>query len=251
MPVLTAATTTLPVLLHPSFTDVVQQGIGQVEGLLSFSDAGLTFTYETTSLINNVSPQATITLTTDMIRDVRLRRLPAGCKVVIYPRHIEDFEGVPGYQNGCLAFRLKRKHAKRAEALVEDLMDVLLLDTGLTTQARIPFQLPATNLGATEHHGLLYLDTSDPADPFLVFDLARGLSGGTMHPDRTIKLELDALAELRFTTGVLKDTLHVRPTTEALFEALPGAHRTAAKLSIWRRHRDAVHHLLGEIEARS
>lgn len=107
---------------------------------------------------------------------------------------------------------------------------------------RTPFKLPDN--GLDEVYGFVYLD-----DEFLVIDLRTSMAGIGKEHRELIKLAPNALAEIRFTTGLFHDKLHIQPNRFDLLDMVPGKHEREVALRIPRKHRTLAEDLAEDIKA--
>ena len=107
---------------------------------------------------------------------------------------------------------------------------------------RTPFKLPDN--GLDEVYGFIYLD-----DEFLVIDLRTSMAGIGKEHRELIKLAPTALAEVRFSTGIFQDKLHIQPNRFDLLDLVPGKHERDVALRIPRKHRAAAEVLVEDINA--
>lgn len=108
----------------------------------------------------------------------------------------------------------------------------------------IPFWLPEVEV-LTEVKGLVYLD-----EEFLVLEITTALLGEFNDERTTIKIEPEALDAVHHERGLFVDRLSLRPKKRTLLRAVPGTHRDALRLKIWRRHRADVATLLQRLRDR-
>ena len=225
----------VPVSVEVSVSEVLQ-GLFDIEGMLSYADALITFSYQTKGATGKPSEEETFELPLEALRAVALK----GGKLALRPRRLATLDEVPWTSGEAIIFKVKRKHREQAAALVDEL-EQGLAEKGLDDAGCIPFQLPDANLGFTEIKGLLYLE-----DAYLVFEVGTGISGGAKKKRHTIKIELRALTAIRFEPGAFRDHLFVRPKKRDLFRAMPGMYRDKdeLKLILKKKHRDEAEDLV-------
>ena len=236
-----ASGTSVPVSVEVSVSEVLQ-GIFEIEGMLSYADPLLTFSYQTKGVRGRSSEIETFELPLETLRAVEFKGWRTGLKMILRPRRLATLAQVPWTSGDAIVFKVKYKHRGQAAALVAQLeqgLAALEIDDG----ERISFQLPDANLGLTEIKGLLYLE-----DDYLVFEVATGISGGAKKKRHTIKIELRALKAIRFEPGAFRDHLYIRPKERDLFRAMPGMYRDKDELnlSLRKRDREKAEHLVYE-----
>jgi hypothetical protein len=106
----------------------------------------------------------------------------------------------------------------------------------------IPFELPDT--GLREITGKLYVE-----EPYLVFEVTDGLLGAFDKENQVIKIEIDALDEIHFKKGIVKDKLYIRSKKRDLLDAMPGKYDGVLMLKIWKTHRPAAEEIRGLLQA--
>ena len=180
------------------------------------------------------------------MREVELKRGIPDATILVRPRQLSTFEYVPGAPRNEIVFNVKHKHRQQAATLVSHLQRVLSQRRGDQTSS-IPFQLPDTNLGLTENKGRLYLD-----EEFLVFEVSSSLSGLTNKKQQTVKIEPDALEEIRLDRGLFKDRLLIRPKNRELFRVMPGMYqdKDTLTMTIWKKYRADAEHLVDAVRRR-
>ena len=109
----------------------------------------------------------------------------------------------------------------------------------------IPFSLPDINLGLTEINGKIYLD-----EEFVVIDVETSLLGEFSQDQQIVKIEPNAIDEIRLDRGMIKDKLCIRPKKRELLKVMPGTHTAELAMSIWRKYRDRAEQLVADVEAR-
>lgn len=107
---------------------------------------------------------------------------------------------------------------------------------------RIPFTLP--DVGLRELKGLVYIE-----DGFLVVRLQDALFGILDEEKRRIEIEPGALEELRVEWRFFKDRLILRPRSTTLLDVIPGEHRAAVELRVWRKYRVDLMQLVADYKA--
>ncbi len=228
----------VPVSVEVSFTEVLQ-GIFAIEGELRFDGGTITVAYQTTGKKSKKSPEETVELSPDDLREVELK----GTKIILHPNELVILERLPGVSPDAFIFKFKRKHRAEAAALVSALTQVLA-GRSVDAPPRIPFQLPDANWGFTEIKGLVYLE-----EAYLVFDVGAGVSGGSKKKHRTIKIEPSALEAIHLEQGTLNDQLVVRPKERELFRVMPGMYKGKDELAlkIKKRYSADAGHLVDEV----
>ncbi len=107
---------------------------------------------------------------------------------------------------------------------------------------RIPFTLP--DVGLRELRGMVYID-----EGFLVLRLKDALLGILDEEKRRIEIEPGALEELRVEWRLFKDRLILQPRSTTLLDTIPGEHRVAVELRVWRKYRVDLMQLVEEYKA--
>lgn len=106
---------------------------------------------------------------------------------------------------------------------------------------RLAFTLP--DVGLREIKGFVYVD-----DGYLVLEVQNALLGVLDVEKERIKVEPNALEDLHIKRGLIKDRLVLKPKRVDLLDLVPGDHRVAVELRIWRKHRDDLEALVEESE---
>lgn len=96
---------------------------------------------------------------------------------------------------------------------------------------RVPFSLP--EVGLREVKGFVYLD-----DEFLVIEVESAVLGLADRERTTVKVAPSALESVRFTRGLFRDRLRIKPEKVDLLKTIPGDHATEIALRIPRKYRD-------------
>lgn len=107
---------------------------------------------------------------------------------------------------------------------------------------RIPFHLK--DQGLSEIRGIVYVE-----DRFLVLRVRTSLLGLVDTDSDELRLDPQALAEVRHKRGLLRDRLMIKPVRVELLDALPGDHLDYVVLKVWRKYRRKLAQLLDEFEA--
>lgn len=106
---------------------------------------------------------------------------------------------------------------------------------------RISFSLP--DVGLRELRGMAHIE-----DGFLVLSLEDAFLGMADLQRTTLKVDPEALADLRIERGLMRDKLVIEPKRAELLESIPGKHRVSVKLKVSRRQRRELEGLLQEFE---
>lgn len=231
----------IPVSVDVSFGEVLQ-GTLEINGALSFVDDAVQFVYQTKSFFKRKAGTQTVRIPLEGIREIEFKGNMFSGKVVILPRRLQLMEDMPGESRDQMIFKLKhKKHHPLAKNLVS-YVQYRIFETGNASQASIPFTLGSTDLGLTEHAGLIYLE-----DEFLVFEIQSGISGGRKSDRQVIKIETKALRTIEISQGMRTDKLSVYPKKSALLDAVPGDHREKVVLNVPKRYRDQLEKLTGKV----
>jgi hypothetical protein len=107
--------------------------------------------------------------------------------------------------------------------------------------SRIPFSLP--DVGLTEIKGLVSVDEGK-----LVLRIDSSLLGLLDTDEDVIQIEPDELEEIRVKRGLFRDRLVITPWETDVLDRVPGRHPSSLELRIWRKHRDALEHLVDRFE---
>ena len=136
---------------------------------------------------------------------------------------------------------MKKEDRKYAESFLASLRSAVFdaTEEGLDS---VPFKLEDTNMGLTEHSGLLYMD-----EEFLIFDIQSGLKGVTRPERHQVKVDPKALAGIRLKHGNTKDVLYIKPKKTKLLEVIPGDHKGEVKLKIKKKHRMAAERIVQRV----
>ena len=108
---------------------------------------------------------------------------------------------------------------------------------------RIPFSLP--EVGLREIKGFAYLD-----DEFLVIEVESALLGLADRERTTVKVAPSALESVRFTRGLFRDRLRLKPEKVDLLRTIPGDHATEIALRIPRKYRHLATRIADEMDER-
>lgn len=233
----------LPVSVEVSAEEVLG-GTTEINGTVTYTDEVIEFAYYTKFLVREDEEEQHLRIPVDRIREVKYKSSVISAKVILLPKRLDIMKEMPGASRDKIVFHIKREDRSDAEVFVSFLKH-RLYQLGETGMESIPFQLEDTNMGLTEHRGLLYLD-----DEFLVFEIQSGLSGMSKGERQTIKIEPAALASVRFNQGGIKDTIYIRPKKEALLRAIPGDYETEVKLKIAKRNRQAAERFVNHLQHR-
>ncbi len=109
---------------------------------------------------------------------------------------------------------------------------------------RITFTLP--DVGLREIRGMVYV-----ADGFLVLKIQNALLGMLDTEKEIVRIEPGALEDLRIKRGLFVDRLVLQPRRMDLLDLIPGEHRVAVQLRVWRKYRRELERLIEEFEALS
>ena len=227
------------VQMDPAVVEVLQ---GQVEihGDLEIVESGLVFSYQTKNILGKFSEGQHLEIPFADLSTVVLKRGIISPKIIVRPRQLGVMKQMPGEHRSHMVFKVSRHDRSKAGAFVSFLQGKLHAISDAPTSS-IPFTIPSTNMGFTEHEGLLYLE-----DEFLVFDLQSGFPGGQKDDRHLIKIETSAVKDMQLKPGAGSDRLFIWPKKEALLEAMPGNHQGGKiKLTVKRKHREALEKMLG------
>ena len=231
----------IPVSVDVSFGEVLQ-GTIEINGALSFVDDAVQFVYQTKSFFKRNAGVQTVRIPLEGIREIEYKGNVFAGKVVILPRRLQLMEDMPGESRDQMIFKMKKK---RHHALAKNLVSYVqyrIFEQGNASHTSIPFTLGSTDLGLTEHAGLIYLE-----DEFLVFEIQSGISGGSKSDRQVIKIETKALRSVDTTQGIRTDKLSVYPKKSALLDAVPGNHSEKVVLNIPKRYRDQLEKLTEKV----
>lgn len=219
----------------------VLEGVSEIHGSLGHDDEVLVLSFYKKKLLGGVTEDETLSLPLKDIQDVKLKKGPVTTKLLLYPKRLNIIEGVPGNHSDRLKFQIKKADKQYAEPFVASLRSAIFNATeeGLDS---VPFKLEDTNMGFTEHSGMLYMD-----EEFLVFDIQSGLNGVTRPTRQQVKVAPKALSGIRLKQGTTKDTLFIKPKKQKLLDAIPGDHKREVKLKIKKKHRVAVERLIQRV----
>lgn len=106
---------------------------------------------------------------------------------------------------------------------------------------RITFTLP--DVGLREIRGMVYV-----ADGYLVLKVQNALLDELDVEKDIVKIEPTALADVWIKRGLLRDRLVLEPKRRELLDLIPGEHRNALELRIWRKYRDDLIRLVEEYQ---
>lgn len=106
---------------------------------------------------------------------------------------------------------------------------------------RISFRLP--DVGLTEIRGMAFIENG-----MIVLNIEKALMGLFDTDKQTIKIERDALIDLRVKRGLFRDRLVLEPKKSDLLDIVPGNHRTAIELRVSRKQRRDAERLVDEFE---
>lgn len=106
---------------------------------------------------------------------------------------------------------------------------------------RVAFTLP--DVGLREVRGLVYIE-----EGYLVLQIKNALLGVLDAEKDTFKIEPGALEEVRIKRGFFKDRLVLTPKKADLLDAVPGEHRSAVELRVWRKYRQDLERLVEEFD---
>ena len=109
----------------------------------------------------------------------------------------------------------------------------------------IPFEIPEVHLGFSESKGVVGIE-----DEFLVFQFQTVTLGLFKQDPETIKIEIEALYDLRHERGLVKDKLFIRPKKLQLLEAMPGKHSIEIRLKVRRKYRSKALILVDTVRRR-
>lgn len=107
----------------------------------------------------------------------------------------------------------------------------------------VPFDLPDD--GLIEIKGEAYLEGE-----FLVLVVTSSLMGEFNKDQQIIKIEPNALVEVRLERGIVRDKIYLRPKKRELLEVVPGTYETGLRLKVWKKHRRTAEALVDELERR-
>lgn len=107
---------------------------------------------------------------------------------------------------------------------------------------RITFTLP--DVGLREIRGMVYV-----ADGYLVLTIKNALLGMLDVDEEVVKIEPGALEDIWIKRGLFRDRLVLQPKGMELLDLIPGEHRVAVKLRVWRTYRQELERLIEEYEA--
>jgi hypothetical protein len=108
---------------------------------------------------------------------------------------------------------------------------------------RVPFSLP--DVGLREVKGFAYLD-----DEFLIIEVESAVFGLTDRERQTVKVAPSALESVRFTRGLFRDRLRIKPEKVDLLKTIPGDHPSEIALRIPRKYRDLTERIADEMDDR-
>ncbi len=231
----------VPISMEVSASEVLE-GISEIKGTLTFSEGVIGFFYRTMNMAQKPSEGVTVPISLDDIQDVAFRERTVPMKIILYPRRLDVMKDMPGAKRDKMEFQVKRGQKKEALKWVS-LIQNKLYEAGATGMESVPFQLSSTNLGFTEHSGLLYLD-----DEFLVFDILSGLSGISRGERQLIKIEPSALERVRLERRGFKHALLIKPKKMDLLDVVPGTFESEVKLKIARRDYRAADRLVSRLQ---
>lgn len=216
-------------------------GVSEIHGSIGHDSEALVLSIYRKKLLGGVKGDETLSLPLKDIQDIKLKKGPVSTKLLVYPKRLNIIEAVPGHHGDQLKFQIKRNDRKYAEAFAASLRAAIYEATeeGLDS---VPFKLEDTNMGFTEHSGVLYME-----EEFLVFDIQSGLKGVTRPTRQQVKVEPKAISGIRLKQGTTKDTLFIKPKKSKLLVAIPGDHEREVKLKIKKKHRVAVERIIQRI----
>lgn len=86
------------------------------------------------------------------------------------------------------------------------------------------------------------------ADGYLVLKIQNAFLGEFDVEKEVVKIEAAALKDVWIKKGLFRDRLVLEPKRMELLDLIPGEHRTALELRVWRRYRDDLVRLVEEYE---
>lgn len=228
----------LHVRVEPAFSEVVQ-GKFEIHGQLEIADEALLLSYSTKNIFGKYSDTQDLEIPFTDINSITLKKRFMSARLIIHPRQLGLMQSMPGEHRSQMIFKVNKEDRKRAEPFTQYLQ-YKVFDSPQPDGGSVPFSLPSTNMGFTEHEGLLYLEGE-----FLVFDLQSGIAGGQKEDRHIIKVEPAALHDIQVKPGTVGDSLLIWPKKSTLLKAIPGSHAEGRiKLSVKRKYRDALEHLV-------
>lgn len=231
----------VPVFIEISPSEI-RQHIFKIEGVLSYAEQTVTFEHQTSGKRFQKSAVKTFQLNLDVLREVKLKNRMLGSKIILCPRRFAVLEQVPWTTTDEIVLLVRQQSRGLAAAWVSQ-VQLVLSETGVKELSSIPFQLPDTNHGLTEHKGLLYLE-----EEFIVFEVASGLPGGYKMERQMIKFELGAVETMRLGWGLLRDRLYVRIGRSNFLTMMSGEYKEELKLKIRKQHREGAKQLVSELK---
>ena len=232
---------TLPVEMEVSAAEVLR-GIFEIKGMLSTEGDNLHFEYRTFGIMQKSTEIRRLSIQLNDVQDVAYKSNGMSYRIILFPKQLSLMRDIPGAKRDKAVFQVKRANKEEAEFLVISLRN-RLFELGESGMDSVPFKLEDTNMGFTEHRGLLYIE-----DEFLVFDLLSGLFGVNKGERHIIKIELSAIESVRHHRGNMADHIYIRPKKDQLLNVVPGEFKREVKLKLKKDHRKAAERLLSRIK---
>jgi hypothetical protein len=229
----------IPVSIEVSAAEVIQ-GIHEINGVLTCVNDALIFSYRNKAFFRGNLEVETVRIPFLEIREIQYRNHVFAPRIVLKPRRLRIMESIPGASREEIVFKLKRRDLELADGLVS-FVKYRLFELGATNGPAIPFKLPNTDFGLTEHSGLIYQE-----EEFIVFEIQSGVTGGSKNNRHTIKVEPKAIKAMYLEKGAVTDRLVIKPKQKTLLEVIPGDFQFEIKLAIPKRYRASVEKLLAQ-----
>ncbi len=231
----------IPVSIEVSASELIR-GIVEVNGTIALRENELVFTYREKNMILTDRDRVRVQIPLGAIQDLTFKRGVTSSKIVLHPNTLDVFREMPGGTSNKLVLQVKRDHREEAECLVDKIQD-LLADRYRPSMDSIPFRLADTNMGMTEHSGMVRLE-----DEFLTLEIESKMIGLFRQDSQIIKIETQALEEVFLKKGVRRDSLRIYPKRTDLLDALPGHHDLSVTLKISRKQRRETELLVDRLE---
>lgn len=106
---------------------------------------------------------------------------------------------------------------------------------------RVSFTLP--DVGLREIKGMAFVQ-----DGALVLHIEDSLLGMVDTTRSVVRIEPDALLDVSMKRGWFRDRLVIEPKRAEVLDAVPGNHRVALELRVWRTQRPDLERLVEECE---
>ena len=226
------------VQVEPAFSEVIQ-GQSEIHGDLQITEDGLLFSYRTKNFFGKFSDEQNRIVPYDELANVELKQNIASSKIRLHFRKLGSMIKMPGEHKAYMQLKVLRSDRQKVGAFVDRLESLVSREAGTS----IPFVLSSSEMGLTEHEGLLYLE-----DEFIVIDVKSGFAGNRKDDQHTIKIAPRAIKDIQLKTGTVHDHVLIWPRKDTLLEAMPGNHEAGrVKLKVKRKYREKLEELLMDI----